>query len=80
MLSKVFDLTNGYVIPALFGALGVVFISKSWKLAVAPLLVMILIFLLVPAAYAISGILIPVMSVLAVLIARLMYKKNMIQG
>ncbi len=78
VLSAVFDLSNGYVIPALFGALGVVFISKSWKLAVVPLVLMIAIFLLIPGTYAISGILIPVMSVLSVLIARWMYNKKMI--
>lgn len=78
VLSSVFDLSKGYVIPALFGALGVVFLSKSWKIAIVPTLLMILVFLLIPATYAISGILIPVMSVLAVLIARLMFKKNMI--
>lgn len=78
VLSSVFNLTDGYVVPALFGALGVVFISKSWKIAVAPLLLMILVFLLVPSVYGISGILIPVMSVFAVLTARYMFKKNMI--
>ncbi|MDD5017776.1 MAG: hypothetical protein PHO15_06740 [Eubacteriales bacterium] len=78
VLSNVFDLSSGYVIPALFGALGVVFISKSWKIAVVPTLLMILVFLLIPAAYGISGIFIPVISLLAVLLARYMYKKNMI--
>jgi hypothetical protein len=78
VLSSVFDLSTGYVIPALFGALGVVFLSKSWKIAIVPSLLMILVFLLIPATYAVSGILIPVMSVLAVLIARWMFKKNMI--
>jgi hypothetical protein len=78
LLSQVFDLSNGYVIPALFGALGVVFISKSWRLAVVPTVLMVLLFILMPGLYASSGIFIPVMSVLAVLIARLMYKKHMI--
>jgi hypothetical protein len=78
MLSKVFDLTNGYVIPALFGALGVVFISKSWKLAVIPTVLIVLLFVLLPASFDVAGILIPVMSVLAVLLARLMYKRKMI--
>jgi len=77
VLSSVFDLSSGYVIPALFGALGVVFLAKSWKIAVAPTLLMILAFLLIPAVYPISGILIPVMSVLSVLIARWMYKREM---
>lgn len=78
VLSVALDIKDGYVIPALFGALGVVFLSKSWKIAIVPTLLMILVFLLIPATYAISGILIPVMSVMAVLIARLMFKKNMI--
>ncbi len=78
LLGSVFDLSTGYVIPALFGALGVVFISKSWKIAIVPTLLMIIVFLLIPAAYAVAGILIPVMSVLAVLLARLMFNKNMI--
>ena len=78
LLSDVFDLSNGYVIPALFGALGVVFISKSWKTAVVPTVLMVLLFLLMPDLYSSSGIFIPVMSILAVLIARLMYKKNVI--
>jgi hypothetical protein len=76
LLKQVFDLSNGYVIPALFGALGVVFISKSWRLAVIPTLLIVALFVLVPKSFDIAGILIPVMSVLAVLIARLMYKKN----
>jgi hypothetical protein len=79
LLSQVFDLSNGYVIPALFGALGVVFISKSWKLAVIPTVLMVLLFILVPGLFASSGIFIPVMSIVAVVIARLMYKKNRIQ-
>jgi len=78
MLSSVFDLTTGYVIPALFGALGVVFISKSWKIALVPTLLMIIAFLLIPALYQSSGIFIPVMSVVAVVIARVMFKKDMI--
>jgi len=78
LLRSVFDLSNGYVIPALFGALGVVFISKSWKLAIAPVVLMILLFLFVPATYGIASIFIPLMSVLAVLLARLMYKKDII--
>lgn len=78
LLKTVFSLDEGYVIPALFGALGVVFISKSWKIALLPMLLMILVFLLLPAVYSVSGILIPVMSVLSVLIARFLFKKNMI--
>lgn len=78
LLRTVFSLDTGYVIPALFGALGVVFIAKSWKIALLPTLLMILVFLLLPMVYSVSGILIPVMSVLSVLIARLLFKRDKI--
>lgn len=78
LLRSVFDLKTGYVIPALFGALGVVFLAKSWKVAVLPLLLMILVFLMIPMVYDVAGILIPVMSVLSVLLARYLYKKDRI--
>jgi len=77
-LNEILSLSNGYVIPALFGALGVVFISKSWKLAIVPLVLMIALLLIVPMIYGIISIFIPIMSILAVVLARLMYKKNWI--
>ena len=43
-----------------------------------PVVLMILLFLFVPSTYGIASIFIPIMSILAVLLARLMYKKNMI--
>jgi hypothetical protein len=78
LLSEVFDLGTGYVIPALFGALGVVFLAKSWKIAVIPMILMIVVFLLIPATYAVAGILIPVMSVISVLIARVLFNREKI--
>ena len=78
LLSEVFNLSSGYVIPALFGALGVVFIAKSWKIALIPALLMIIVFLLIPMTYSISGIFIPVMSVVSVLIARYLFKREKI--
>lgn len=77
-IKEVLSLSNGYVIPALFGALGVVFISKSWKLAIVPLALMIILLLVLPMIYGIISIFIPLMSILAVLLARIMYKKNWI--
>jgi hypothetical protein len=64
------------ILPALFGALGYLYISKNWKLAVVPVTLMIIIFILVPTAPV--GILIPVSALSAIAAARLMYKKNMI--
>ncbi len=64
------------ILPALFGALGVVFVSKSWKLAVAPLAVMISLFILVPSLASAVGVLVPVAAGLSIGVARLLYKKN----
>lgn len=64
------------ILPALFGALGYLYISKNWKLAVVPLALMVIIFIVVPTAPV--GILIPVSALSAVAAARFMYKRNII--
>jgi hypothetical protein len=66
------------ILPALFGALGVVFVSKDWKIAIAPLLVMITLFLLVPSLGSAVGILVPVGALIAIGVARILYKKNLL--
>ena len=62
------------VIPALFGALGVVWLRKYWKMAVIPCLVMLIAFIFVPTK--ILGLMIPVAAVIAILCARYLYKKG----
>ncbi len=64
------------ILPALFGGLAVVFISKNWKIAVAPLVFMIMLFLLVPSLASSVGILVPVGAGIAILVARVLYKKH----
>ncbi|GAB1454949.1 hypothetical protein MASR2M48_02490 [Spirochaetota bacterium] len=64
------------LLPALFGALGVVFISKNWKISVAPLVLMISLFIGIPSAPV--GILIPAGALVSIAVARIMYKKNML--
>lgn len=66
------------ILPALFGALGIVFISKDWKIAIAPLAVMIALFLLVPSLASAVGILVPVGALIAIGVARILYKKNLL--
>ena len=66
------------ILPALFGALGVVFISKDWKIAIAPLVVMVTLFLLVPSLGSAVGILVPVGALIAIGVARILYKKNLL--
>ncbi len=64
------------ILPALFGGLAVVFVSKSPKIAAAPLIFMIVLFILVPSLASAVGVLVPVGSGIAILVARILYKKG----
>ena len=66
------------ILPALFGGLGVVYISKNPKLSIAPLTFMILLFLAVPSLAGSVGVLVPVGVLIALGAGRLMYKKGWI--
>ena len=67
------------ILPALFGGLGVVFVSKNWKLAVAPIILMLILFIFVPALNAGTvGIMVPVSAVFTIVVGRIMYKKGML--
>ena len=75
VLTPAFD----QMLPALFGALGVALISKNWKIAVAPILLMLVLFIFVPALDSgMVGIMVPVGVVFTILTSRIMYKKNML--
>lgn len=67
------------VIPALFGAIGIVYISKRFKVAVIPLVFMILFFLFVPGSGGLVGIMVPVGVVISLVVSRILYKKGMIE-
>ena len=64
------------ILPALFGGLGVVYISKNWKIAVAPLLFMVALFLFVPSLASSVGVLVPVGALVAIGVSRILYKKG----
>ena len=64
------------ILPALFGGLGVVYISKNWKVAVAPLAFMIALFLIVPSLASSVSVLVPVGALVAIGAARILYKKG----
>jgi len=66
------------ILPALFGGLAVVYISKNWKIAMVPLFFMIILFLIVPTLSSYIGILVPLGALIAISSARILYKKNMI--
>lgn len=66
------------ILPALFGALGVVYISKNWKIAIAPIAVMLVLFIAIPSLGGSVGIMVPVGAIIAVAVARVLYKKGKI--
>ena len=67
------------MLPALFGGLGVAFVSKNWKLAVAPVILMLILFIFVPALNAGTvGIMVPVSAVFTIVVGRILYKKGIL--
>ena len=67
------------MLPALFGGLGVAFVSKNWKIAVAPVLLMLVLFIFVPALNAGTvGIMVPVSGVFTNVVARILFKRGVL--
>ena len=67
------------MLPALFGGLGVAFVSKNWKIAVAPIILMLALFVLVPALNSGTvGIMVPVSAIFTIVVARILYKKGVL--
>lgn len=77
--NPVFDPAFTQMLPALFGGLGVVFISKNVKLAIAPIILMLILFIFVPALNSGTvGIMVPVGVIFTIIVARIMYKKGLL--
>ena len=67
------------ILPALFGGLGVAFVSKNWKIAVAPVILMLGLFVFVPALNSGTvGIMVPVSALFTIVVARILYKKGVL--
>ena len=67
------------MLPALFGGLGVAFVSKNWKIAVAPVVLMLVLFILVPALNSGTvGIMVPVSVLFTIGVARILYKRGVL--
>ena len=67
------------ILPALFGGLAVVFISKNWKIAIAPLILMLVLFIFIPALNAGTvGIMVPVGVLFTIGVSRILYKKHLL--
>ena len=67
------------ILPALFGGLGVAFISKNWKLALAPIGLMLVLFVFVPALNeGTVGIMVPVSALFTIATGRILYKRGVL--
>ena len=67
------------MLPALFGGLGVAFVSKNWKIAVAPVVLMLVLFIFIPALNAGTvGIMVPVSVLFTIGVSRILYKKGVL--
>ena len=67
------------ILPALFGGLGVAFVSKNWKIAVAPIVLMLILFIFIPGLNSGTvGVMVPVAALFTISMARIMYKKGVL--
>ena len=66
------------ILPALFGGLGVVYISRNWKIAIAPVTLMLVLFIAIPALGKVVSIMVPVGVLFTLAVSRILYKKNLL--
>ena len=66
------------ILPALFGGLGVVYISKNWTVAITPVVFMVIVCIAVPSLAGSVGVLVPVGALISIGTARVLYKKGKI--
>ncbi len=67
------------LLPALFGALGCQYFSKSWKLTAVPVLFMTLLCILVPSLISQTTVMMIVIGALSIAISFFMYRKGMLE-
>lgn len=76
--SPVLEPAFNQILPALFGGLGIVFISKNYKIAIAPIILMLCLFIFTGLGAGDVGIMVPVGVLFTIAISRIMYKKGWI--
>ena len=66
------------ILPALFGALAVVFVSRNWKIAIAPIVLMLILFIAIPSLGSVVSIMVPVGVLFTLGVSRILYKKGLL--
>lgn len=67
------------LLPALFGALGLQYCSKSWKISLLPILFMTVLCIAIPALISQTTIMMIAVGAMAIAIAFILYKKGMLE-
>ena len=76
---KLLEPAFAQMLPALFGGLGVAFVSKNWKIAIAPVVLMLVLFIFIPALDSSTvGIMVPVSVLFTIAAARILYKRGVV--
>ena len=77
--APVLDPAFEQILPALFGSLGVAFVSRAWKIAIAPVTLMLILFITLPFLNAGTvGIMVPVSALFTIGMSRILYKKHLL--
>ena len=79
VISEFLGPVTDYLVPAIFGALGVVFIVRNWQLTIAPLVCMLLLFAFVITNPTVQPALVPVASLISIGVARVLFKKGWVK-
>ena len=61
-----------------FAGLGVVYIARNWKIAIAPVLLMLILFIAIPSLGSVVSIMVPVGVVFTLIVSRILYKKGLL--
>lgn len=69
-----------YILPALFGALAVVYISRNPKIAFPPVILMVVLCIAIPSIEKYISVLVPFVALFAIGVSRFMYKKGWLNG
>lgn len=66
------------ILPALFGGLAVVFFAKNYKIAIAPVVLMVALFILKPSLSNAVSMMVPIGAIFTICVSRILYKKHML--
>jgi hypothetical protein len=79
-IKEVLGPVTDYLVPAIFGAIGFVFIVRYYKLTIVPMFVMLILFSFVIKDASVQPALVPIASLISILAARYMFKKGWVKA